>query len=560
MIRKTPPTGLTDQAGRFRRPCKDAILVASLRHRSAPSSAQVAQAMHAAYDQAHSQGRETPGSASTATDEAWMLRRWEGAETTRGNKAHWSKAHGQPLNADLYADLRTLQARAEYEASNNPIVEGMIQTHAVDLVGKDGPILEVVSESQEYNDALEDVFREWWELPDALEQQSGPELMRGWVHQWWKGGAHLGQLVTAQQPASDEISLRWLGLALHRLGTSPASSGDPQVAMGVRRDTLGRPIGYQIAEAVQYGPFEIWNTKYEEYPADEIIHQYEILEPGQVRGIPWLASALPTCGYLRDYDQSVMDAARNCASRGIVWYTEHPDSPFYEVNESTTFSPNTESTGPPGWKPTLIDPTQPAAQYVEFRTERMRELGRARAMPLMKILLGSERHNFSSARMDNENYKESLAAIAGWTERGTLNPLLRRIAREASLLRRNGKFRLPPRPAKVEYVWHWHQQPAVDPVKEGNAITIGLQNGTLPFRDACALSGRQEDRVIASRQRSAQKLEDAGLPPVPVFPQQPQDMPADEADGEAPADAKKTKPTATAAKPPKKKKGEPVTA
>src|SRR5687768_2173239 len=93
-----------------------------------------------------SRGSKEPSPAPAEEAKAWTLRRWEAAETNRLNRTHWRNATGAPINEDLSGDLRTLRARCRYESYNNPIVEGVIGTHQVDLVGVQGPTLQVRSD------------------------------------------------------------------------------------------------------------------------------------------------------------------------------------------------------------------------------------------------------------------------------------------------------------------------------------------------------------------------------------------------------------------------------
>lgn len=459
------------------------------------------------------------------SDEPWTLRRWEAGETSRLNRAHWAKATGQTINADLAGNLKTLRARCSYEASNNPIVEGMIHSHAIDIVGPNGPTLDVLSDNDEYNEAVESYWGEWANphpltgapKPDAAGVLTLPDLLKQNVWLWWTKGEDVTQLTSEPDVRSDQVALRFLGIDPDRLETDPQHAGDPSVALGVRRTKAGRPIQYCIADQIDNDPFSLLGYGgYTTYSADEIIHQFEQTEPGQVRGFPWLASGLPTIAEMRDFDKQVLDAARLAAAQGVVWYSDHPDAIYIEVNETVEMERNKQWTGPPGWKPMVVDPKQPAAQYVQFRTERLRELGRGRSIPLMKILLGSERHNFASARMDNQNYQRACDSIQKWIERVKLNRMLAAFLRELMLVRRGGKFVLPPAPKDIKIEWHWTKQPHVDPFKERNAERLGLENGTLSYAAACSANGDDEDRVIASRAKTARKLSAAGLPPVPT--------------------------------------------
>jgi lambda family phage portal protein len=444
----------------------------------------------------------------------WVLRRWEAGETSRLNRAHWAKAHGQQINADLAGNLRTLRARCCYEAANNPIVEGLIFTHAVDIVGTQFPRLQIVSDSEAFNQAAEQLVMDWFKMPDINGQMSGVDVLQQCVKLWWTKGEHLLQKVSQPEAGLGEISLRILAIDPDRLDTDPAFAGDANVALGVRRNRNGRPIAYQIAQPDYFGPFMVANTTYEEFPAEDVIHQFEITEPGQVRGFPWLASCLSVIADIRDYDMQVLDAARLAASQGIVWYADNDAVEFREVDATIPMERNVQSTGPVGYKPMMIDPKQPADRYVDFRTERLRELGRSRSIPLMKILLGSERHNFASARMDNQNYARAVSAIQGWTERQTLNPLVAAVLQEARLLQSGGRFVLPPMPSRIQFHWSWTKQPHVDPKKEADAQAVKIRNGTISVEMACNDDGNDFDAVVASRKRTNDLLKKAGLPEV----------------------------------------------
>ena len=103
-------------------------------------------------------------------------RYWESAETTRLNSGHWAMAEDESINTWLVNHLPTLRMRSIYESRQNPVLAGMINTHGDDLWGQDGPMLQVQSDDQEYNDALEQVWREWFSAPTTRPNISGARL------------------------------------------------------------------------------------------------------------------------------------------------------------------------------------------------------------------------------------------------------------------------------------------------------------------------------------------------------------------------------------------------
>lgn len=451
-----------------------------------------------------------PAVAADATGQPWTLRRWEAAQTNRLNAAHWETAMGQSINADLTGSLETLRARCQFEAANNPMVAGVINTHAVDVVGRIGPTLQVHSDNEAYNDALEAAWKTWFHAPTTNPRITGPELLRLWVRGLWINGEFLAQQVTKRRDGQ-AVTLRLKTIHPRRLATPPAMAGAADVVLGVRVSQDGEPSAYYISNPKRFGAHALDLGNYEPIPADLVCHGFAIEEEDQVRGVPWLAPCLQAVADLRDYDDQVLDAARAAADQATLLFTTHPDAEYIPVNESTTVERRTISTLPPGWQMAQMTPQQPSTRYVEYREERHRDIGRPVSMPLMIVRQDSSDHNYSSARFDAQGYHRGIGCLQTWISEAHLTPLVDAVAVESRFDRRT-----PRRPDRVEYVWTWPAVPHVDPLKERAAERIGLENGTLTYTAAVAAHGDSVENVIATRQRDAQALADAGLPPVPV--------------------------------------------
>lgn len=477
--------------------------------------------------------RDRPDGASTEpTGNPLARRRWEAADTNRLNKGHWQLVHERSINLDLQEKLATLRARCAHEASSNPMVEGVIRTHTNDVVGPAGPSLQIQSSSPEYNEARERVWREWWARPDVNGKLCGADFLRLWVRSLWLAGEYLAEW-TVDNKAAGPVKSRLLGLHASRLATPPGQTGGADVILGVRLDADGRPLGYWISKVPATG--RDVSTEYEEKAAEKIVHGFERSEPDQVRGCPLLAPSLQVIADIRDYDDQVLDAARAAADQSVLLYSDHPDADFLPVNESEDFERRTTSTIPPGWKAYMVTPTQPSTRYVDYRHERMREIGRPVDMPLMMIVLDSRRYNYSSARFDGQGYARGLAAFQAWVASDTLGHLEEKVAREAQLA---GALPEPP-PGEIRREWNWPKRPHVDPQREANAERTRLENGTLTYTDALAAHGKDRDTTIATRQREREALEAAGLPPLPTAapPAQPVDDDPDADDDAANAKA-----------------------
>lgn len=449
-------------------------------------------------------------------------RRWDAGKTDRLNSAHWGKVTGQTINMDLAGQHETLRTRVEFELSNNADAEGAVNTHIVDVIGEDGPKLQVQSENTGYNEKLERIWKKWWAEPDINEQLSGVDILQLWWRSLWSAGEYLGQIVT-DKTAEGPIKSRILPLHARRLATPAGRAFDGTIFMGVKRDTLGKPLAYMILDAPETSLLRQLPTNSAAIPARHIIHGFRVLEAGQVRGVPWLVTGLQAIADMRDFDNEVLDAARAAADAGSVMHTDHLDAPFRVVNETTEIERRMLTTLPPGYDLKQIVPQQPATNYIDYHDEQLRKVGRPVGMPLMMIKLDSRKHNFSSARFDGQIYQRSTKALRAWLTRTTLNRLVRLVAREAQLA---GK--LPEAPEDVNYYWNWTAFPHVDPVKEGKATTERLKNATSTCRDECADRGTDWEEQFEQQKREQDRREKLGLPAletmlgVPAEPEQPE--------------------------------------
>lgn len=439
-------------------------------------------------------------------------RRWDGGKTDRLNSGKWTGANGLAINVDLASYLTVLRNRCHLEIAKNPYVEGVIQTHIIDICGENGPTLQVQSDDDDYNAALEALWREWFAMPDINGQLTGVDFLRLNIRSCWPNGEFVNQKVT-DPGAVGGVKLRLMAIDPRRLDSpwstlAPKSDDGSEITLGVKRSKTGKPLSYFIGPAIDsaWGGLGMMQ-KPAEIPARDIIHGFEMSEPGQARGLPWLAVSLEGQSDLREYDNQTLDSARLANDFSATLTNENADATALDVNSSVEIERRRITAMPPGWKVSQLAPNQPSSQYVEYRAARLAELGRAVNMPLMMVTLNSAEHNYSSARFDGQIYQRGNVVKQSWLTRVMLEPCLNEIIVEAELA-----GLLDPRPAKLKFVWTWPKAPHVDPAKEATAETVRMANGTLTLASACAAHGLDWEQVIEQRKREKAALEAAGLP------------------------------------------------
>jgi len=431
-------------------------------------------------------------------------RRWEAAQSTRLNAAHWAPVNDRSINADLGDLLATMRARCIYEQANNGYVKHAIDTLGTDVVGQYGPTLRVQPADSAYTHQLERIWADWWAHPDVRGRSAGVEILKQCIRLLPTCGEYLVQITKSRRRGADELSLRLKTIHPRRLDQPTDRMADDYTNLGIQTDADGRPLTYYIVTD------STAKTAHTPVKARYIYHLFEEVEPDQLRGWPWLATCLEEIADLRDFDAEVLDAARMAADNAVLLQTRDPNLDPVEVNESTEIERRTISTLPPGWEARQMVPQQPATSYVEYHRERLRPLGLAMGQPLMILLADASNANYSSARFDDQTYGRGIQDLQAWTGRAFLSPLLAEVEQEA---RRLGLLKAR-RPAEVKVSWLWPKRPHVDPYKERMADKVALDGGFTDLGTVAASSGTDEDDLIAARKATNEKLAAAGLPPM----------------------------------------------
>lgn len=445
-------------------------------------------------------------------------REWESATTDRLNKAHWSDASDVDVNLRLSGALKVLRGRSFHERQNNAIVAGMVKTHKADLVGPRGPQLSVrprdpnASEAvKRYAANLQGRFRDWWQEPDISEVNSGVDLIQQDIDMLWMGGEALWQWVRDTGNGGESgVDLRVNAVHPRMLeaGIMGLRNSQTTVTMGVETDSRGRVVAYHL-----FG-------QRDPVPAEEIEHIFEQREPGQRRGIPWLAPVLQAIADLRDYDVQILDAARQAADYAVM-LSSQKDSGIEPIELApgtcTEIERRMLTAIPAGWEASQMEPKNPPTSYIDYRKERHGDFGRPVGMPKNVVRGDSSGMNFSSSRFDARGYDRANATTRAWYERRRLNRLVRKFEKEArmqGLLAANGRA-ANKRPGPIDLSWTWGADThiASDPAKEARAAEIRLRTRITTLRDEVAtFTGRSLEEHMRQLEDDASVVSSAGLP------------------------------------------------
>jgi ribosomal protein L12E/L44/L45/RPP1/RPP2 len=280
-------------------------------------------------------------------------------------------------------------------------------------------------------------------------------------------------------------------------------------------------------------------------PASEIIHGFVVEYAEQVRGAPWMSSAILTLHHLGEFEQSALLAARKGADT-LGFFVSPDGAPPPAGEESADGEPITVTvpghydTLPDGYDFKPYDSAYPDAMLEAFCKQFVRRAASGLNVAYHGLGNDLEGVNFSSIRSGVLEERDQWMALQNWFTEALLDPVYTDLI-EVGLL--YGAFTLPngaPLPAAkrdkfAAHQWQGRRWQWVDPLKDIKASLEAIRAGlTSPYAVASQM-GLDLDDVMADLARANAAALAAGLPayasaaPVaPPAPAKPKAKPAAE--------------------------------
>lgn len=452
-------------------------------------------------------------------------RRIDGAETHRLNRDYWAGASDISINLLLMEKLPVLRMRARYEAMNNPVVKGVIGTYVKDLVGPIGPKLDVLTGDKTFNTRAEAIWNDWFARPDINGQLSGADVLRLAARGVITHGSYLWQIVTDRRASVGGLRTRLRVIDPRRLQNPVSSNVDGDVVLGIKINASGEPLGYYLGEARFGGQFKIANPTY--VPADQMIHGFERLEPEQLTGFPLLTPVLEVIADDRQNDRYVMEASKAAAALSVYLFTEQPgDASTAEYAEEVDIEPGVATTLPPGWQAQQVTPSQPSAQYPDFKKQQHMKIGRPLLMPGVLVSYDYADLPFSAARLVMNDYHGGHKVNRAHFEQCGLTRLFTIIMAEAAL---SGMIDMPT--GAIPLSWTWPTPASFDPLNDAKAATERMASLQSSLEEEAAAQGKELDELVESHRRSKDAVESIGME-YPIRRADAQPEPEPDANGE----------------------------
>lgn len=441
-----------------------------------------------------------------------------GFEAARANRllGDWI-ASSRSADQDLFGDNRKLRARARKLELNNPIFAKFLQMLQQNITGPAGVLMQAkvwnktgTQLSKTINRRIESAWVRFCHLgnPTADGGMSMVDLQHLAVRNCGREGENLIKAVYGKQ--------YFCGITFQLVDndqlddTMMQRNGQNEIRMGVEVDQYRRPMAYYLWDG---HPFDFLapGRRRVRVPATDVIHSFIRRRPGQTRGYCWAAPSLWAMQMLEKYAEAEMVAARIAAAKFAVieqeggdGYTgEDEDSAGADTNADNTLrmsgDPGTGLVLDPGQKLNFVDPKHPTQAFEPFMKAALRLVASGMLVAYPNLANDLENVNFSSIRAGLLDERDSWRILQRWYIDHFLWPLYTKWIQMALLTELADLNLTPEQYLSVAWKargWDW-----VDPLKDGQATILKLQNGLSTYAAELAAQGLDFEEVIDERAR-----------------------------------------------------------
>lgn len=321
----------------------------------------------------------------------------------------------------------------------------------------------------------------------------------------------------------------------------PALNGN-RIVMGVELDANDKPVAYWLSDN-HPGSAMISFQKRRRIPASDILHIFITERPGQVRGIPWMHTAIRRLNMLGGYEEAELVAARVGASK--MGFYISPDGDYANADDMGPVgrgsggpdgtdsndgglvqeaTPGTFEQLPDGVSFETFDPQHPTTAYAEFTREVLRGAASGLNVAYNTWANDLEGVNFSSIRSGVLDERDQWKVVQAWLAEqlhGDVYDEWLPWQIDFGVLQMLPADKIDSKFMAVTWQprgWQW-----VDPLKDTRANADEYLLGTTTLTDIARAKGKDLRDIFQQRRAELDLAEEFGLTVGIVNPQIPPD-------------------------------------
>lgn len=440
-----------------------------------------------------------------------QARAYQGATNGRRGRGFSTYGENDP-NLVVGMALAQLRDRSRALYNNNPYAKKAINTIALNVVGK-GIRPAPITESKTESDAVKSLWREFSKAKNC--DFNGRKSIYALQLQAMRTVAMSGEcLILKRRDRKGLMPFKLQILEADQLDINKNSIGvnavkrlanaDNYTVQGVEFDKDGRRVAYWIYDSPAS---DTWRRQFESkrIPASEVIHLYEEIRPGQVRGVPFLSSAMLRLKDFDDYEDSQL-MRQKIAACFSVFVTQTPSATNLGSAEEELLEkvePGIIQHLSPGEQVSFASPP-PAEGYDEYTRRVLQGISAGLGLSYESMTGDLKNTNFSSGRM---GWIESWKQAEDW-QYNLFIPLFCDTVWEWFMESAVMKGYL-----MKEYDSEWTPQGRymIDPAKEVKGIVAGIASGLTSWQEAVRRAGYDPETTLEQISEDKERLESLGI-------------------------------------------------
>jgi lambda family phage portal protein len=360
---------------------------------------------------------------------------------------------------------------------------------------------------------IEDAWKRWSEQADITGRLSFQEICQLAVRQECENGEFF--LIKRQSKDSKRFLPFTLQVIesdrLTDLATSP--NRQHEIDQGVEYDPeTGQTMAYW---------FENDSGKAIRIPADQVIHGFKMVRPGQLRGISPFAPGVLCAHDLAEYLDAELDGAKMAAR--YLAFIEAPDITGFQQAHGVGVNSDTGQREDelenaileylrPGEKVSLASHNRPGDNFEPFVKLVLRMLSVSTGVPYELLSGDYTGINYSTMRVCRNDLAQALKVPQGRMISQLCNPVFREVMNQAVL---SGKLGLPGYwndPRKFQACkWIVPGMEPIDPLKESKAHVEQLDSLLRSPQEIAAARGRDYEEILDEIQQAEEMAKKRGL-------------------------------------------------
>lgn len=445
------------------------------------------------------------------------------AATTGRRGRTWGTSDWGP-NAALLGSASTIRARARDAVRNSLWAGNANESFAANVVGT-GIKPRSAVQDKEIRDRIHALWAEWIEYADADEtcdfygQQA---LVARAVH----ASGELFARVRYRRPEDGlpvAMQVQLLESDMVAYDVNEPVPGGGRIIGGIEFDAIGRRVAYHMhANHPGDALYGSGSTERRRVPADQVIHVFKPLRPGQQRGLPHVVRALLKLHELGKYDEAEVIRKKIAAMLAGFIIRDGSGSTMFGEDEAELdeagdplipWEPGTLNVLQPGEDIKFSEPADVGGSYKDFMRLQCQALARGMDVTYEQMSGDLTGANYSSIRaglVESRRCQEPIQRMIVFQFcRKVWNAWLDQAVLEGALTipgyaERRREFQ---RVTWIRPAWEW-----VDPLKDTQATLAAIDGLIMSRSEAIAQRGRDPNEVDAEIAADNERAATLGIP------------------------------------------------